>query len=35
MKEDLKILSEDIDEEILSRMPDWFRTLRRAYAKRR
>lgn len=34
-KEDLRnILVEDIDEEILERMPEWFKVLRKAYAKR-
>jgi hypothetical protein len=26
-----RILLEDIDEEVLSKMPEWFRLLRRAY----
>jgi len=34
MKELTKILSEEIDEEILSRLPEWFSILRRAYKKR-
>jgi hypothetical protein len=28
------ILLEEMDEEILSRMPEWFRVLREAYQKR-
>lgn len=36
MKEDvIDILIEDMDEEILARMPEWFRILRRTYEKRR
>jgi hypothetical protein len=27
------ILTEDIDEEILAKMPEWFRRLREAYKK--
>jgi hypothetical protein len=30
-KEIKQILLEDIDEEVLSKMPEWFRLLRRAY----
>ena len=30
----IKVLVEDIDEEVLKRMPLWFRRLREAYAKR-
>jgi len=30
-----RILLEDIDEEILEKMPEWFRVLRRAYKKRK
>lgn len=29
------ILTEDVDEEVLERMPLWFRRLKEAYAKRR
>lgn len=28
-----KILTEDIDDEILARMPEWFRMMREAYLK--
>jgi len=31
----IKVLVEDLDEEILKRMPLWFRRLREAYAKKR
>jgi len=30
-KEVKRILLEDIDEEVLSKMPEWFRVLKRAY----
>jgi hypothetical protein len=30
-KEIKRILLEDIDEEVLSKMPEWFRLLRKAY----
>lgn len=34
-KKDLaKILEEDIDEEVLSQLPEWFRILRTEYKKR-
>lgn len=31
--DELSILKEDIDEEVLSRMPEWFRILRENYKK--
>ena len=31
----IDVLREDLDEEILRRMPLWFRRLKEAYAKRR
>ena len=31
----IRILMEELDEEVLSRMPDWFRTLREAYKKQK
>jgi len=31
----IDVLTEDLDEEILKRMPLWFRRLREAHAKRR
>lgn len=31
---DLRILVDNVDEDVLSRMPEWFRTLRRAYIER-
>jgi predicted phosphoribosyltransferase len=34
-KEVKRILLEDIDEEVLSKMPEWFRVLKRAYKKRK
>ena len=35
MDEDLvKVLTEEIDEEILSKMPPWFKMLRTGYKKR-
>jgi len=35
LKKDLtSILTEEIEEEILSMMPEWFKTLRKAYARR-
>lgn len=30
-----KVLAEDVDEEVLKRMPPWFRRLREAYARRK
>jgi len=30
-----RILDEDMDEELLSKMPNWFRFLREAYEKQR
>lgn len=30
-----RILIEDLDEEILSKMPDWFRTLRETYQRQK
>ena len=34
MKEDLtRILYEDLDEEVLERMPEWFRALKEAHEK--
>lgn len=36
MKDDItQVLTEDLDEEILKRMPSWFRHLRKTYARRR
>jgi len=36
MMEDVtEVLTEDLDEEVLKRMPIWFRRLRQAYAKRK
>lgn len=32
-KELVKILVEDVDEEILDRMPEWFRVLKEAYTR--
>lgn len=29
----ISILCEELDEEVLNRMPTWFRTLREAYAR--
>lgn len=29
-----KILEDDVEEEILERLPEWFRTLREGYRKR-
>lgn len=34
MEKVLEILEEEIDEEILERMPEWFRVLRKAYEER-
>lgn len=31
----IRVLVEDLDEEVLKRMPLWFRRLREAYARRR
>ena len=34
MTEDItEVLTEDLDEEVLKRMPPWFRILREAYVK--
>jgi len=30
----ISVLTEDLDKEVLERMPLWFRRLRQAYAKR-
>lgn len=35
MKDKLKILTEDIDKEVLEQMPEWFRKLREAYLKKK
>jgi len=36
MREDLtRILCEDLDEEILDKMPEWFKVLRQAYLEAR
>lgn len=36
MKDDItEVLTKDLDEEILKRMPLWFRRLREAYMKRK
>jgi hypothetical protein len=34
MKDKLKILVDDIDDEVLDQMPEWFRRLREAYRKK-
>lgn len=34
-KDLLEILDEDIDEEVLARMPEWFKKLREEYRKRK
>jgi len=31
----IEVLTEDVNEEILKRLPVWYRRLREAYAKRR
>lgn len=32
-EDSVKILTEDMDDEILARMPEWFRVMREAYLK--
>ena len=34
-KDVTEVLTEDLNEEVLKRMPLWFRRLRKAYAKRK
>jgi len=34
MKELIKILTDEVDEEVLHRMPEWFRILKRAHGER-
>jgi len=34
-KEMLKVLEEEIDDEVLQRLPEWFRILRKEYQKRK
>jgi hypothetical protein len=33
-KDAINVLTEDIEEEVLEQMPEWFRTLRDGYKKR-
>jgi len=33
-KEAINVLTEDIEEELLEQMPEWFNTLREGYKKR-